>query len=135
MWSDVETDRDFLNFKVLAGLAAQMILDAKGKPLSIGIAGGWGVGKSSMVRLIENDLRAAKKDDVIFLNFNAWLYQGVDDARAALMEEISRTLMKRAEGNETLLEKGKDLASRVNLFRTAKLAPPVLSPAIVSSEF
>ena len=126
MWSDVETDRDFLNFKVLAGLAAQMILDAKGKPLSIGIAGGWGVGKSSMVRLIENDLRAAKKDDIIFLNFNAWLYQGVDDARAALMEEISRTLMKRAEGNETLLEKGKDLASRVNLFRTAKIGGEML---------
>ena len=121
MWSDVETDQDFLNFKVLAGLAGQMILDAKGKPLSIGISGGWGVGKSSMVKLIEKEIRATKREDIVFLTFNAWLYQGLDDAKAALMEEISRALMTKAQGDETLFSKAKELAARVNLFRVGKL--------------
>ena len=121
MWSDIETDEDFLNFKVLAGLAGEMILDSRGKPLSIGISGGWGVGKSSMVKLIEKELKAAEPDNVVFLTFNAWLYQGLDDARAALMEEIARALMKRAEKDKTLFEKAKELAGRVNLFRVGKL--------------
>lgn len=46
MWSDVETGRDFLNFNVMARLVSQMIVDANGSALSIGISGGWGVGKS-----------------------------------------------------------------------------------------
>ncbi|WP_048710256.1 KAP family P-loop NTPase fold protein, partial [Microvirga massiliensis] len=147
MWADVETDQDFLNFRVMAGLAGQMIMDAKGKPLSIGVSGGWGVGKSSMVKLIEADLRArcsdkqiepdvqakcsdkkieadlrAKSPDkLVFLTFNAWLYQGHDDAKAALMEEIGRALLERAQGNEDLVKQAKDLASRINLFRVARL--------------
>jgi predicted KAP-like P-loop ATPase len=121
MWADVETDKDFLNFRVMAGLAAQMILDAKGEALSIGVSGGWGVGKSSMVKLIQNELRAQKPNNLIFLSFNAWLYQGHDDAKAALMEEISRTLMERAKNNPELAGRAKELAARVNLFRLARV--------------
>ncbi|MES2031536.1 MAG: P-loop NTPase fold protein [Pseudomonadota bacterium] len=121
MWADVETDQDFLNFRVMAGLAAQMILDAKGEALSIGISGGWGVGKSSMVKLIESELQGKESGKLIFLTFNAWLYQGHDDAKAALMEEISRTLMERAKENPALVDRVKELASRVNLFRFARV--------------
>jgi predicted KAP-like P-loop ATPase len=66
MWADVETSQDFLNFRVMAGLAAQMILDAKRKPLSIGISGGWGVGKSSMVKLIEEEMHAANNKKFVY---------------------------------------------------------------------
>jgi predicted KAP-like P-loop ATPase len=118
MWADVETSRDFLNFRVIAGLTAKMIEDAKGAPLSIGISGGWGVGKSSMVKLIEKEMLAAKNEKVIFLTFNAWLYQGHDDAKAALMEEISRKLLSGAKDNETLIAKGKDLILPIRLTHT-----------------
>ena len=121
MWIDTETSQDFLNFRMMAGLAAKMIADAKCRPLSIGISGGWGVGKSSMVKLIEKEIIEAKNDKVVFLTFNAWLYQGHDDAKAALMEEISRKLVTRAEDNKTYLAKAKELLARVNLFRLAKL--------------
>ncbi|MCJ2054523.1 KAP family NTPase [Methylobacterium sp. J-070] len=117
MWADVETDQDFLNFRVMAGLAGQMIRDTGGKPLSIGISGGWGVGKSSMVKLIASDLREKNPDKLVFLTFNAWLYQGHDDAKAALMEEIGRALMERAKEDTTLLARAKDLVSRINVFR------------------
>ena len=46
------------------------------------------VGKSSMIRLGRKALveRAAKEpSSVVFVEFNACLYQGYDDARAALM--------------------------------------------------
>ena len=124
MWNDIETNQDFLNFRVMAMLAAQMILDAKGRPLSIGVSGGWGVGKSSMLKLIEEELRAKKADKVLYLTFNAWLYQGHDDAKAALMEEISRALVteaKKVKDGASTLAKAKDLASRVNWFRMLRM--------------
>jgi len=121
MWADIETSQDFLNFRISAGLAAEMILDAKGKPLSIGISGGWGVGKSSMVKLIEEELLAAKSKKIVYLTFNAWLYQGHDDAKAALMEEISQKLLDRAEHDKTFVVKAKELLARVQLFRLLRL--------------
>jgi predicted KAP-like P-loop ATPase len=127
MWADVETSQDFLNFRVMAGLVAQMILDANGKPLSIGISGGWGVGKSSMVKLIEEELIAVKNDKIVYMTFNAWLYQGHDDAKAALMEEISRKLITRAKNNGTLVARAWELASRVNWFRLGRLGAEFLA--------
>ncbi|MBX4960557.1 KAP family NTPase [Rhizobium binae] len=129
MWSDVETERDFLNFSVMAKLVSKMIVDAKGKALSIGISGGWGVGKSSMVKLIEADLKAelvSQPGDggqkLLFVNFNAWLYQGHDDAKAALMEEIASELTRCAAQQETVVEKGLNLLKRIDVFRTLSVA-------------
>ena len=47
MWPDNETDRDFLNFEGVADTIAELIVSAAGKPVSIGVSGAWGVGKSS----------------------------------------------------------------------------------------
>lgn len=120
MWSDIETDQDFLNFRVMASLAGQMIVDAAGKPLSIGISGGWGVGKSSMVKLVAADLEARTSEKLVFLTFNAWLYQGHDDAKAALMEEIARVLLKHADGNKSAIQRIKELGSRIDFFRLGR---------------
>lgn len=43
MWSDNQTDRDLLNFRHVADIAAERIFGAAGQPLSIGISGGWGM--------------------------------------------------------------------------------------------
>jgi predicted KAP-like P-loop ATPase len=93
MWSDNETDRDFLNFTGVSETVAEIIVQAKDKPVSIGVSGAWGVGKSSMIKLIRKSLEqrpAEENREYIFVEFNAWLYQGYDDARAALMEVIAK---------------------------------------------
>ncbi|WP_309473579.1 P-loop NTPase fold protein [Serratia marcescens] len=51
------------------------------------------------------------------INFDSWLYQGYDDARAALLEVIATALTKAAEGNATLTSKAKRLLSRVDGLR------------------
>ena len=122
MWSDNETDRDFLNFSCVADTAAEMIIQADGQPLSMGVSGGWGVGKSSMLRLISSSLRARGNNQYLFVEFNAWLYQGYDDARAALMEVIARRLIQQGTTTNSGLDKAKELLGRVNWFRTAGLA-------------
>lgn len=122
MWSDNETTHDFLNFQAVAKTVAEMIVQAGGKPLSLGVSGGWGVGKSSMIRLIEQELNARADRQFIFVQFNAWLYQGYDDARAALMEVIAREILKRAEEKKTAVDKAKELLGRVDWIRATGMA-------------
>lgn len=78
MWHDVETTKDLLNFTVVADTAAQLVRESAGQPLSIGVTGNWGTGKSSLVKMIKASLvkADAKKGKYVFLTFNAWLYQG-----------------------------------------------------------
>src|ERR1017187_747573 len=124
MWPDNETDRDYLNFTGVAETVAEIVVQAQGRPISIGVSGAWGVGKSSMIKLIRRSLtqRAAKGErDFIFVEFNAWLYQGYDDARAALMEVIGDTLTKEAAKRKKGIEKAADFLERINWFRLAKL--------------
>jgi predicted KAP-like P-loop ATPase len=125
MWPDNETERDFLNFTGVADTVAEIIVQAQSRPISIGVSGAWGVGKSSMIKLIRASLdhRAEKGDgDFIFVEFNAWLYQGYDDARAALMEVIAEKLAAEAEKRKKGLDKAKEFLARINWFRFAKLA-------------
>ena len=125
MWPDNETELDFLNFSGVADTVAEIIVQARGRPISIGISGAWGIGKSSMIKLTRASLaqRPRKKGEreFIFVEFNAWLYQGYDDARAALMDVIATKLAAEAEPRERGLDKAKALLRRVNWLRAAKL--------------
>lgn len=126
MWADNETARDFLNFSGVADTVAEIIVQASGRPISIGVSGAWGVGKSSMIKLTQASLAARPKPeegrDFVFVEFNAWLYQGYDDARAALMDVIGTKLEEEAKKRETAVDKVKDLLKRVRWLRAAKLA-------------
>lgn len=122
MWSDNDTRVDYLNFRCVAETAAELIIQANGSPLSMGVSGGWGVGKSSMLNLISDALKARDENNrYLFVNFNAWLYQGYDDARAALLEEIATKLVEKAADNQTALAKARKILARVNWFRVAGL--------------
>jgi predicted KAP-like P-loop ATPase len=125
MWPDNETERDFLNFSGVANTIAEIVVQARGRPISIGISGSWGIGKSSMIKLTQASLskrpRKEGEREFIFVEFNAWLYQGYDDARAALMDVIASKLEVEAKAREKGLDKAKALMKRVNWLRAAKL--------------
>jgi predicted KAP-like P-loop ATPase len=114
VWADTETDVDFLNYSEIAELAADMIGDDTLLPLSLGIFGGWGIGKSSTLNLVENLLRQ-EKDRYLIVRFDAWFYQGFDDARAALMSVIAKALAEAAP--DDLKKKAGGLIKRVNKVR------------------
>ena len=125
MWPDNETEKDFLNFSGVADTVAEIITQADGRPTSIGISGSWGAGKSSMIKLVRAALSEKDQNDptqFIFVEFNAWLYQGYDDARAALLDVIATKLSEEAEERKNGIDKAKELLQRVNWLRTAKLA-------------
>jgi len=121
MWPDNETELDFLNFAGVADTVAEIVVQAHGSPISIGVSGAWGVGKSSMIRLIRRSLERRNDTNFVFVEFNAWLYQGYDDARAALMEVIANKLTQEAESRKKGIEKAKEFLQRISWFRGAKL--------------
>lgn len=124
MWPDNETERDFLNFTGVADTVAEIIVKANGRPVSIGVSGAWGVGKSSMIKLIRRALeqdRGLDHPKFVFVEFNAWLYQGYDDARAALLEAIATALVTEAEKRKTGIDRAKDLLKRVDWLRVGKI--------------
>ncbi|PAA42379.1 ATPase [Pseudomonas fragi] len=128
MWVDNETEVDFLNFSGVADTVAEIVYQANGRPISIGVSGAWGAGKSSMIKLIQASLKdppernEKQAKDFVFVEFNAWLYQGYDDARAALMDVIASRLEAEAQKRAKGLQKAAELVSRVDWLRAAKLA-------------
>ncbi|XWY20941.1 KAP family P-loop NTPase fold protein [Bisgaard Taxon 45] len=118
MWSDTESKEDYLNFGEVSQIVTEILETEAMLPVSIGVFGNWGAGKSSLLNLIEQQI---KPDEWIVIKFDAWLYQGFDDARAALLEVIASHLIQAAKDEETILRKSKNLLDRINGLRLASL--------------
>jgi predicted KAP-like P-loop ATPase len=132
MWNDIETIDDLLNFKVTADVVAQLIRESSGQPVSIGVSGRWGTGKSSLVKMIGASLKESASDsNYLYIEFNAWLYQGYDDARASLLQTVADHLLNEAEKCNTSVDKVKSFIKRINWFRVGKMAAPIVSGAII----
>lgn len=118
MWADAETDVDYLNYSEVAELIAELIANPALLPLSLGVFGGWGIGKSSTLNLVEREL-ARTPDKYLVVRFDAWLYQDFDDARTALMSVIAATLVEASP--PTYKARAKGLLARVNKLRVLGL--------------
>ncbi|MCQ2499042.1 MAG: P-loop NTPase fold protein [Lachnospiraceae bacterium] len=135
MWNDVETQTDYLHFSVISQTVADMIIESGNNPISIGVSGSWGAGKSSMVKMIGESIKERDKEEkkkYIFLEFNAWLYQGYDDARTALLHSVSEKLAsemeeRKVKKGDSAWKKMGNFTKRINWFQVSKLALPLLA--------
>ena len=80
MWTDNTTDKDFLGFDVHANLIKELIRDEKMLPLTIGLFGDWGSGKSSILEVLKKEIEKEPKTACLY--FNGWFFEGYDDAKA-----------------------------------------------------
>ena len=140
MWNDVETTDDYLHFSVFASTIAELIVESGDNPISVGVSGNWGSGKSSMVKMIGKELEGMENPDdqteYIFLEFNAWLYQGYDDAKDALLQVVAKKLSEEMkhrrikDDDGTFREHFSNFLKRINWFRVSKIALPLLAGLI-----
>jgi len=95
IWSDHETDRDLLGYKHLVDIIFNLTEAPHLLPATIGVFGDWGSGKSSLLKMVSSKL--SQNENNLVLTFNGWLFEGYDDAKAALMETILDEISRRAK--------------------------------------
>lgn len=115
MWTDNTTDKDFLGFDVHANLIKELIKDEKMLPLTIGLFGDWGSGKSSILEVLKKDLEEDSKTACLY--FNGWVFEGYDDAKAALLETILKEFENEKKFGAEIKDDIKKLFKSVNWMR------------------
>jgi len=116
--SDHETQVDLLYFDAIAQSVVKLVLSSSDDPLTIGIHGDWGAGKSSVLAMAEQQLRGI--NGIVCLRFNGWQFQGFEDAKTALIETIIIELRDLKRETEGIKEKAKALLKRVDYLKLAK---------------
>ena len=76
---DNETKVDLLNNEAIATTIIRLIRDRPDQPISVGVHGDWGAGKSSVLEMIEAGFESEGK--VLCLKFNGWRFQGFTETR------------------------------------------------------
>ena len=92
MWSDKETSKDLLGYTVHAELLKSVVTNDKNLPITVGLYGDWGSGKSSILKILEEDLK--KDDNTVVVYFDGWSFESFDDAKMALIQGIVEALEK-----------------------------------------
>lgn len=117
MWIDSASDIDMLFYEPYAKLISNIARNKNYNPVTIGIFGLWGAGKSTLLNLIEKDIE--KNEKIICVSINAWMFEGYEDAKIALMETLLNELDN--EKHKSLFKsaeiKVKDLFKRINYFK------------------
>ncbi|MVM32443.1 NTPase KAP [Spirosoma sp. HMF4905] len=119
--SDNETKVDLLNSEAIAQTIVKLIRERPERPITIGVHGDWGAGKSSVLEMIEAGLEP-DKEIVLCIKFNGWRFQGFEDAKIALIEGIVSELIDK----KSLWSKAKDevieIYERMDWLKAAKKA-------------
>ena len=142
MWSDNETTLDLLGFRVHADLIKSVVTNSKLLPVTIGVFGDWGGGKTSIMKMLEaslnpdsydNPKEKAEYEDIACLYFNGWLFEGYDDAKSAIISSVLLQLGEHKRFGPKVKDKVVSLMKSINWMRAARLGfKEVALPAIAA---
>ena len=104
---------DTLEFNAFAETLGEIIITSE-PPLTVGVYGEWGSGKTSLMRLTQEVLENYKKKKIKTSWFNAWKYDKAHDLRVALINTILKEISEDEKTSKTLKRKSKELLNRVN---------------------
>ncbi|MEM7013361.1 MAG: P-loop NTPase fold protein, partial [Verrucomicrobiota bacterium] len=96
-----------------------------------GVFGDWGSGKTSIMKMLEAKLE--DDESVAVLYFDAWLFEGYDDAKSALISSIIDQLVKHRRFPKKAKAQAVKLLKRVNVMRLLKMGwDNVALPAVLA---
>lgn len=113
MWADNETELDAINVQHIVSTVTEILAMPHLSPVTIGVFGPWGIGKSSVARMVQRALTPVtgeeKNSGTLVVYFNGWRFEGYEDAKAALMTTILEEIAK----NRTLSAKARRLLEKL----------------------
>jgi hypothetical protein len=83
-------DTDAFNHEAFAETILKLILQNK-PPLSIGLFGSWGIGKSTIVNILRRKIEEKHSTELKDIYFNAWKYSG-DSFRRQFLIEVAQQI-------------------------------------------
>lgn len=101
MWADNETATDLLGFDVLVDELVVALTNPALHPLTIGVLGSWGSGKSSLLAIAMAELEAEGAGRYACVAFSPWQYEDVEDIKTALMTAVLKKCHDLAPNEET----------------------------------
>lgn len=116
--SDNETKVDLLNNEAIAATIIKLLRTRPDQPVTVGVHGDWGAGKSSVLEMIEAGF--ADEETVLCLKFNGWRFQGFEDAKIALIEGIVTSLIEKRPALTKAGESAKAVFRRIDWLKVAK---------------
>lgn len=98
----------------------KLLRDRPDRPVTVGVHGDWGAGKSSVLEMIEAGFDGEGK--ALCLKFNSWRFQGFEDEKIALIEGIVTGLIEKRPLLTKAGEAAKDVFRRIDWLKVAKKA-------------
>ncbi|WP_158453561.1 KAP family P-loop NTPase fold protein [Rhodopirellula europaea] len=103
---------------MIASVIADSVKVNGDAPLSIGVSGAWGVGKSSTLELLAAELKEIDPEPIV-VRFEPWRHQKQDNVRAAFAECIANAIIDNEGIDDTIKSKAKSIVKRANWMRIA----------------
>ncbi len=118
--SDHETSVDLLYYEAISRTIVKFVRQSADQPLTIGVHGDWGAGKSSILKMISGAFQ--NQDGILTIWFNGWTFEGFDDAKTVVIETLV-TELKRARPTSTkVADAAKKVLRRIDWLKVAQKA-------------
>ena len=118
MWTDNETDEDLLGFSLHANLIGEIVTDPEMLPVTIGLFGDWGGGKSSILKILQRNF--SENTDFAVIYFNSWVFEGYEDAKAAILTSLLTELREHRKWDSVVKDEINSLLKRVRWMKFLK---------------
>ncbi len=116
--NDQETAVDLLYHEAIAKTVVTLIRNSRNAPVTVGVHGDWGAGKSSILKMIQAQFGEDKS--VLCLWFNGWTFEGFEDAKTVVIETIIDELLRARPRSQKIMDAAKKVLKRVDWLKVAK---------------
>ncbi|MEI7230196.1 Qat anti-phage system ATPase QatA [Pectobacterium carotovorum] len=118
--NDQETATDLLYYSAIARTVESLIDKTPEAPITIGVHGDWGAGKSSVLKMLQASCK--DKDKTLCIWFNGWTFEGFEDAKTVIIETLVEELMRARPNCTKVADAAKKVLHRVDWLKMARKA-------------
>ena len=112
---DNPAERDLLGLDAIAQAVTDVVCSDSSEPITVGLHGPWGSGKSSLLGLVHESLR--RRDATLVIEVNPWEFDSREDVKGTIIASVLHELLEEVDAD--LKTKLKRLIKRVSWSRVA----------------